>query len=380
MTKSDNGSIAEKADYCSYIDGWRGVAILMVVAIHTSQHFGNTDFPLFLFDSTEGMLRSGARGVQLFFILSAFTLFNSSYRRFKTDLHPKRDFYLRRAFRILPLWFIVIATYCYMDNRPLWAGGLSATFLFGFLRFNHSFEVVRGGWSLFVEETFYLMLPVIFGKITTLRKASNYTIVLIALAVMWAAQDHFFNLLPRTNTFIFFAPPSQWYFFGIGIMLYYIIRINKIGINAKSHTKWKLDLLAFCLIPVVTTIYIPAIGAVFAFCIYVSSIKGTILNRIMDINILKRFGVYCYSIYLLHIILLTLLDPYIKSALKILNMQYPPVELQFCLVFPVIALMSLVIGYCCFNVIEKPSVRLGRFLIKKSLSSPPQPQVEIRAF
>lgn len=94
-------SIADKADHRSYIDGWRGIAILLVIMVHTSQYCGNNGHGLFLLPFSERFFNSGARGVQLFFILSAFTLFNSSYRRFKIDASPRRDFYLRRAFRIL---------------------------------------------------------------------------------------------------------------------------------------------------------------------------------------------------------------------------------------------------------------------------------------
>ena len=89
MTEVTHLSIAEKAYYRPYIDGWRGVAILLVMMVHTSQHCGNDGHGEFLVGLSERFFNSGARGVQLFFILSAFTLFNSSYRRFKVDVAPR---------------------------------------------------------------------------------------------------------------------------------------------------------------------------------------------------------------------------------------------------------------------------------------------------
>lgn len=365
VTQKSYISIADKADYCSFVDGWRGVAILLVVAIHTSQHFGNDGHGEFYFTFTEKLLNSGSRGVQLFYILSAFTLFNSSYRRFKNDSHPKRNFYLRRGFRILPLWWLVIFLFCYLNNKSFLAGGLSATFVFGFLRFNSDLEVVPGGWSLFVEETFYLMLPIIFGEITTLRKASNYTIALILLAVVWSAS-HWLRLpIPDTNDFIFLFPMNHWYFFGIGIMMYYIISKEKYQNNIIGSNRWKWDVLAICTMPIMMTNYLAAIATMFALCIYVSSCEGTLLNKIMNNKILMRFGVYCYSIYLLHIVILLFIVPYINSFIKMINLHNSPVEVQFFIAFPIIAIISLFVGYCCFNLIEKPSVKLGKTVINK---------------
>lgn len=361
LTETIHLSIAERADYRPYIDGWRGIAILLVMMVHTSQHFGDG---VFLFDWCQRLFISGARGVQLFFILSAFTLFNSSYRRFKNDVSPKRDFYLRRAFRILPLWFLVIATYCLLDSKPLWVAGLNATFLFGFVRFNESLEVVSGGWSLFVEETFYLLLPLIFGKVSSLRRASNFTIVLMFIAVAWSSAGFFKVKIPDARAFSLFFPANQWYFFGMGIMLYYILSNQSLRLG-ESTAKWKWDLSAFCLMPVMLSYYLSAIGVMFAFCIYVSSHEGTLLNRITNNTLLRRFGVYCYSIYLLHFLVLRFCDPFLRYLAKLLSRANVPVEVWFLIAFPVVAAICLFIGYFSFNLIEKPSVKFGKRVILK---------------
>jgi len=364
MAQNSLNSIAEKADYCSYIDGWRGVAILLVLMVHSSIFAGNDGSGTFLFPFTERLFNSGARGVQLFYILSAFTLFNSSYRRFKTDLHPRRNFYLRRAFRILPLWFIAVAVFCFLSHKPWWVAGINASFLFGFFRFAKWLELVPGGWSLFVEETFYLMLPIIFGKITSLRKASNYTVILLLLAAAWSSLPYFKAPIPNTNAFFFLFPLNHWYIFGIGIMLYYIIndRHMQAAVSA-DNLKGRLDLIAFAMMPVIVVTYLSVISAMFAVCVFVSSIPGTLLNRIMNWSLLRRFGVYCYSIYLLHFLILKYSIPYIKKVLTMVGLQYAPVDVQFCLVFPMVAALALVVGYVSFTVIERPSVQCGKRVI-----------------
>ena len=50
----------------AYIDAIRGYAILLVIAVHSSQYF--SDLP----DAVRTLADQGARGVQLFFVASAF--------------------------------------------------------------------------------------------------------------------------------------------------------------------------------------------------------------------------------------------------------------------------------------------------------------------
>src|ERR1700684_315736 len=80
----------------SYIDALRGYAILLVIAVHTSQAF--PDLP----KSLSTILNQGARGVQLFFVTSALTLSMSWVSRQESAL----AFYSRRFFRIAPMFLL----------------------------------------------------------------------------------------------------------------------------------------------------------------------------------------------------------------------------------------------------------------------------------
>src|SRR6266545_836414 len=97
-------TIADPAIHLPAIDGLRGIAVLMVLAVHTSQRVGNVGLDAFQFPIIGEFVNAGARGVELFFLLSAFTLFRSSKAKYSQETNPRRNFYIRRAFRILPLW------------------------------------------------------------------------------------------------------------------------------------------------------------------------------------------------------------------------------------------------------------------------------------
>lgn len=84
-----------------FVDALRGWAILAVIAFHVSVPFRG-HLPGLLSD----LANQGSRGVQLFFIVSAFTLFHSLHTRTASEPNLWRNFFLRRFFRVAP--FIIL--------------------------------------------------------------------------------------------------------------------------------------------------------------------------------------------------------------------------------------------------------------------------------
>jgi peptidoglycan/LPS O-acetylase OafA/YrhL len=148
----------------AFIDALRGLAILAVILVHA----GSAVPPSSAWLAT--LMASGARGVQLFYIASALTLCLSWQARSAAERAPLRNFYLRRLFRIVPMFYIAIAGYLllyglapryYAPNGVEWYYvPLTALFLNGFHPETIT-SVVPGGWSIVVEMTFYLVLPLL---------------------------------------------------------------------------------------------------------------------------------------------------------------------------------------------------------------------------
>jgi peptidoglycan/LPS O-acetylase OafA/YrhL len=80
------------------LDALRGWAIVGVIFVHNSI-FWRPDSHALL-----SLIEQGQRGVQLFYIISAFTLYLSYFRRSQDEISPVANFYIRRIFRIAPLW------------------------------------------------------------------------------------------------------------------------------------------------------------------------------------------------------------------------------------------------------------------------------------
>lgn len=111
-----------------------------------------------------GVLRwSGWMGVDLFFALSGFLI---GSQVFKTLANGRRldfvDFYLRRGFRTLPAYFVVLGIYVAWPSlhddpgmMPLWQFLTYTMNLF----VDPSRSAFSHAWSLCVEEQFYLLFP-----------------------------------------------------------------------------------------------------------------------------------------------------------------------------------------------------------------------------
>lgn len=363
-----NQSIAEKKYYYPFIDGLRGIAVLMVLIVHTSQRVGNEFIGSFTIRTIEQFTNSGARGVQLFFLLSAFTLFSSSYARYHTDKYPKINFYIRRAFRILPFWSLMVIYMAFITgviyDIPRIINNIS--FAFGFFRFRPDVELVVGGWTLFAEETFYLMLPFIFLYIKNIYKALKFFLITLFIAVVWLKFAPIVGI-PDGNVFIGLFPLAYWYAFALGIIVYFLITNESFKTLVLNNPKNFLiiDVIAFIAMFMLLRGFF--IFATFSFVfLFIASIpEKTILGRITRNPVLMRFGVYCYSIYLFQFPLLDALDPVKNVVFSELGIMGSAVEIKLLVWFPIVALISLVLAFFTFNLIEKPCVSFGKKLIPR---------------
>lgn len=146
-------------------NGWRAVAILLVLGLHTEYTPGMppplSDFVCRTFD--------GWLGVRFFFTISGFLITWLMLQEENTAGRMSlKHFYVRRALRILPVYLACILVLAFLQ-----LAGVAAqkgfiwlqlfTFTRNFYQTGH-FEcpVSLHFWSLSVEEQFYLVWPLVF--------------------------------------------------------------------------------------------------------------------------------------------------------------------------------------------------------------------------
>jgi peptidoglycan/LPS O-acetylase OafA/YrhL len=154
-----------KTGYLPTLDGWRAIAILAVIIQHDTSHAVGPFSTEWLF------LHGGWSGVDLFFAISGLLICSRLLEEEKIfGRISLRNFYIRRAFRILPPAFaflgavaILIATGVLHIGWREWLG--TALFLRNYTsllgKIGSDSYYIGHFWSLAVEEHFYLILPAV---------------------------------------------------------------------------------------------------------------------------------------------------------------------------------------------------------------------------
>jgi peptidoglycan/LPS O-acetylase OafA/YrhL len=159
------------------LDGVRGLAIILVLLVHLLWSSNRSTGHLLL-DLLLKIKNTGWVGVDLFFALSGFLITGILFDSL-TSKHYFRNFYMRRALRIFPLYYGVLLI-LFILFRPTWNTGRQL-YLLPFYLQNTSWwwhgsqvgaikDVTGHLWSLAVEEQFYLVWPVIVFLIRDRRK------------------------------------------------------------------------------------------------------------------------------------------------------------------------------------------------------------------
>ena len=167
--------------YRRWLDGLRGVAILMVLAFHL------------------GLLPGGSLGVDVFFVLSGFlitTLLVEEWER--RGAIRLRSFYLRRALRLLPA-FIVLLFICGLSSFLLPTAKeaavrqrevmVAACYVANWPGLHHTGMPLLGHtWSLSVEEQFYLVWPAILCLMLRLKLPRRRILLLVIAGILLSAS------------------------------------------------------------------------------------------------------------------------------------------------------------------------------------------------
>lgn len=169
-----------KPTYIPTLDGWRAIAISLVVFAHALPSFDNPKLTTI----------AGLTGVRLFFGLSGFLITSLLLAEEKQNGKANLiDFYVRRFFRIMPAAFVFLAVVALLsvieavDVSPRrW---LETLFFFAnYSSAEYSYTVAHF-WSLAVEEHFYFIWPTLFVALITFRKRVWGGVIICAAVAAW---------------------------------------------------------------------------------------------------------------------------------------------------------------------------------------------------
>jgi peptidoglycan/LPS O-acetylase OafA/YrhL len=196
--------VRSEVGYIAAIEGLRGVAVFWVVVFHyvvvRSGQF--TDPWVAFIDASPSLkiiVRNGFLGVDLFFLITGFLL---TLPWFKHDLEGRRrpsarEFYIRRARRILPAYYVQLALLFFVFlpllNPTLWRAargfvlanlGLHTLFLHYTTPYSSASLNINGPlWTLALEMQYYVLLPLI--ALWFVRSPYLAAPAFVAIAVVW---------------------------------------------------------------------------------------------------------------------------------------------------------------------------------------------------
>jgi peptidoglycan/LPS O-acetylase OafA/YrhL len=311
------------------LDGLRGIAIILVIFVHSFKYEGNSLFGRGL----NIVARSGWVGVTLFFVLSGFLitgiLLDTKYKR-----HYFRDFFVRRSLRIFPLYFLFLLLYFfvaphvfspaqlpqpipedriyywfYLSNMKEWLSGAA-----------NSIPALDPLWSLAVEEQVYLFWPFLIRFVPNRR----LLVVLVGIMIFSFGWRFATRLTAASISLSYGWAPANLEAFAAGGIVAWLSRESG-GLLKRWAPRFVLASISFILgmwvgqrhfnfweAPVqMLTLGISGLSICFSSLIAysVTSEDRSLLNRLLASSWLRWIGKYSYAIYLFHSVIIELLIP-----------------------------------------------------------------------
>ncbi len=328
--------------YRAEIDGLRALAVVPVILFHAGLEW----------------FSGGFVGVDVFFVISGYLITTILIGEIESNNFSILRFYERRARRILPVLFLVMAAcipFAWMwmlpDQMNSFAKSLAAVSLFYsnvlFWKESGYFSAVADEkpllhtWSLAVEEQYYLFFPVfliLFWRFG--RQRVFWLIVLMAFAsLLWSEWG--WRNSPVAN---FYLPFSRvWEIFAGSVAAFVISKQGIRPDNVRSSIGLLAVLLAISLYdeqtPFPGLLSLLPVGGTVLLILYAG--KGTYAARLLAWKGFVGIGLISYSAYLWH----QPLFAYARIALH----EKPSQTLMLSL-----ALLSVLLAWASWKYVENP--------------------------
>lgn len=340
--------------YRAEVDGLRAIAILPVILFHAG-------FTIF---------SGGFIGVDVFFVISGYLITSIIIKETREKRFSLLGFYERRARRILPPLFLVLAvSTCFawifflpnemkIFSQTIASAATFLTNIYFYLQSSNYFGLASDLnpllhlWSLAVEEQFYIFFPLLMILLFKMKGHLMY-IVLFGLLLLSLGLSQW--TLGESPLFSFYSLPTRGWELLIGSMLATNV-VNSYSPNGNQFFSM-VGLLLICLSVLILDrntpfpgyyALLPTLGTAL---IIVFAKAGTIVHTFLSSKILVGIGLVSYSAYLWH------------QPLFAFSRSFD-FDTKNYMVFVTLVLLTFLLAVISYILIEKP-IRNRSFLSQK---------------
>lgn len=331
------------------LDGLRAIAVLLVVTVHMHEKVWSR--------------LNGGLGVVIFFVLSGYLITMLALREEeKRGMVDLAAFYVRRTFRIFPLYYTVLAVYAglilgvrgfsekasefnhYLPYYLLYLQEIPYFHLHTLFPFYQS-------WTLGVEEKFYLVWPVIaFGALTFAGGVRRIVTALLILIFVCGP--------------VLFMP-IQWYqvenyaYILMGALLAQILEnragfafLQRLGDVGLTVLLIALAALHFSRLQAAPRPYArTAYALIFMILLGILLITDGSIQRLLSNSFLGFIGELSYGIYLVHTL-----------CLNVAEKVFPPGKGVAVPAYILTCTISIAVAYVLHRTVEEPMIHVGKML------------------
>jgi peptidoglycan/LPS O-acetylase OafA/YrhL len=334
-------------DYRREVDGLRAIAVLPVIFFHAGLQ----------------LFSGGFVGVDVFFVISGYLITSIILNALWEGKFSVLDFYERRARRILPALFLVIAisfvfAYFWMlpDELENFGQSVVATLLFsnnillalttGYWERAAEFKPLLHTWSLGVEEQYYFLIPLVLIFLHRFFPRSVLPVLAIAFFVSLGASVLGAKNFPASNFYL--LPTRAWELLLGSLVAMYLMQRDR-----NDFPKWLCEIASMSgLLAILFAVFffsantptpslytlLPTLGAAL---LILFTRQDVLVFKILGSRFAVGIGLISYSAYLLHWPMFSFARIYF-------------VESPSAVVMLTLAILSIFLAFLCWRYVEQP--------------------------